>query len=240
MKYGILGDIHANLEALEAMLERMENEGVEKYVSVGDVVGYGANPHDCIEKVKSINATVVVGNHDLAAIEYLSLAFFNAYAQASAVWTKDNLGKEDKDFLKGLPLMQNVNGFTVVHSTVNSPELFEYIQTSYDAHLSFASQKAHLAFVGHSHIPVNFIKKQSVNYNMDAEIKIEPDAQYLINVGSVGQPRDDNPMAASAIYDSDASTVKLLRVNYDVEKASKKIAAAGLPELLAERILYGR
>ncbi|HEY3227240.1 MAG TPA: metallophosphoesterase family protein [Planctomycetota bacterium] len=240
MKYGILGDIHANLEALEAVLGAMEKAGVQKYVSVGDLVGYGANPRECIDRVRGADTIVVAGNHDFAAVDKLNIDFFNTYARESALWTRAALRDKDRDYIKSLKLIEYCDTFTVVHSTLYMPELFEYIQTSYDAHLSFEQQTTPLSFLGHSHVPVNFFKRKNVSFNMETEVKIEDGVKAMINVGSIGQPRDENPDAVCVVYDSDAQKITITRVRYDVEKAASKIVGAGLPEILAERLKYGR
>ncbi|MBI4566503.1 MAG: metallophosphoesterase family protein [Planctomycetes bacterium] len=240
MKYGILGDVHANLEALDAVLEEMDRQGVQRYVSVGDLVGYGANPRECIRKVRDLKTLVVAGNHDHAAIEKLNIDFFNAYARESALWTRRELSDEDKEYIRSLKLIETCDIFTVVHSTLYMPELFEYIQTSYDAHLSFEQQRTPLSFLGHSHVPVNFFKRRNVTFNMEMEVRLEEDVQVMINVGSIGQPRDENPDPVCVVYDSDEKRVTITRVKYDIEKAAKKIVKAGLPEILAERLKYGR
>ena len=240
MKYGILGDIHANLEALLAVLEEMDKAGVRKYISVGDLVGYGANPVECIKKVRALDTLVVAGNHDFAAVDKLNIDFFNTYARESAIWTRNTLSNADKEYIKSLKLIEHTDNFTVVHSTLYSPELFEYIQTSYDAHLSFEQQTTPLTFLGHSHVPVNFFKRRNVSFNMETEVKVDESMKIMINVGSIGQPRDENPDAVCVVYDSDAMVVGISRVKYDIEKAAKKIVSAGLPEILAERLKYGR
>jgi predicted phosphodiesterase len=241
MKYGILGDIHANLEALEAVVEEMGKHGVEKYVSVGDLVGYGANPVECIDLVRNqLKAVVTAGNHDFAAVDKLNIDFFNAYARESALWTRKTLPEEHKQYIRSLKLVEYCDNFTVVHSTLYSPELFEYIQTSYDAHLSFEQQTTPLSFMGHSHVPVNFFKRKNVSFNMDTEVKLDETTKIMVNVGSIGQPRDENPDAVCVVYDSDEGLIRVTRVRYDVEKAAKKIISSGLPEILAERLKYGR
>ena len=240
MKYGILGDIHGNLEALDAVLEEMDQNGVEKHISVGDLVGYGANPCEVIERIHQIGATVVAGNHDFAAVEKLNIDFFNTYARESALWTRKTLAEEDKKFIRGLKLVEKEANFTVVHSTLYSPELFEYIQTSYDAHLAFEQQGSPLAFMGHSHVPVNFFKRKNVSFNMETEVPIDDSIRTMINVGSIGQPRDENPDSVCVIYDSEEKVVRVTRTRYDIEKAARKIVTAGLPEILAERLKYGR
>jgi len=240
MKYGILGDIHANLEALEAVLEELDRLGVEKYISVGDLVGYGANPVEVIQRVRGLETMVVAGNHDFAAVDKINIDFFNAYARESAIWTRNALSDEDKKYIRNLKLIEQCDNFTVVHSTLYSPELFEYIQTSYDAHLSFEHQPTSLSFMGHSHVPVNFFKRKNVSFNMETEVHLDDGTKVMINVGSIGQPRDENPDAVCVTYDSDEGVVRIRRVRYDVEKASQKIVDAGLPEILAERLKYGR
>jgi predicted phosphodiesterase len=240
LKYGILGDLHANLEALTAVLETMDKAGVQKVVSVGDLVGYGANPSEVIARVRQLNATIVAGNHDHAAIGKLNIDFFNTYARESAIWTAKTLSREEKNFLDGLNLIEALDDFTVVHSTLYAPELFEYIQTSYDAHLSFENQKTSIAFMGHSHVPVNFFKRKTVTFNTATEIRLEKGMKVMINVGAVGQPRDENPDSVCVTYDSDERLIRISRVPYDVEKAGRKIKQAGLPEVLAERLKYGR
>jgi len=240
MKYGILGDIHGNLEALEAVLEVFEKEGAEKYVSVGDLVGYGASPCECIRKVRQLGAVVVAGNHDFAAVDKLNIDFFNAYARESALWTRSTLSEEDKQYIKSLKLVEYCDNFTIVHSTLYSPELFEYIQTSYDAHLSFEQQTTPVSFMGHSHVPVNFFKRKNVSFNMETEIRQDENTKIMVNVGSIGQPRDENPDAVAVLYDSDEGLIRISRIHYDVEKSARKIVAAGLPEILAERLKYGR
>ncbi len=240
MKYGILGDIHGNLEALEAVLEEMDRSGVEKYISVGDLVGYGANPCEVISRVREIGATVVAGNHDFAAVEKLNIDFFNTYARESALWTRKTLSEEDKEFIRTLRLVEQEANFTVVHSTLYSPELFEYIQTSYDAHLAFEQQTAPLSFMGHSHVPVNFFNRKNVSFNMETDVPVDDSIRTMVNVGSIGQPRDENPDSVCCIYDTEEKMVHITRTRYDVEKAAKKIINAGLPEILAERLKYGR
>ena len=240
MKYGILGDIHGNLEALEAVLEEMDRSGVEKYISVGDLVGYGANPCEVISRVREIGATVVAGNHDFAAVEKLNIDFFNTYARESALWTRKTLSEEDKEFIRTLRLVEQEANFTVVHSTLYSPELFEYIQTSYDAHLAFEQQTAPLSFMGHSHVPVNFFNRKNVSFNMETDVPVDDSIRTMVNVGSIGQPRDENPDSVCCIYDTEEKMVWVNRIDYDIEKAGAKILAAGLPEILAERLKYGR
>ncbi|MDQ7781026.1 MAG: metallophosphoesterase family protein [Planctomycetota bacterium] len=240
MRYGVFADIHGNLEAYEAVTAALDQEKVDTLLCLGDIVGYGADPKACIAKTRELGCLIVAGNHDYAAVDKVNVDFFNTFAREAAVWTRANLPPTDREFLRNLRLVETVNGITLVHSTPHYPELFEYIQTSFDAHLGFEMLTNQLCFVGHSHVPVTFFRKRAVTYAMDPVIKIDPKIKTMVNVGSVGQPRDENPAAAYAVYDSTAQTVHIKRVQYDIEKAVTKIVKAGLPEILGERLRYGR
>lgn len=243
MRYGVLGDIHGNLEALEAVLADAEKHGVERYLCVGDIVGYGANPTECVARIRGLTSQIVAGNHDCAVVGRADVEYFNLYARDAVLWTRDHLAPDDQAFLRGLPLSLLVNGLTLVHSTVHEPDLFGYIESALAARLSFEALQTDIAFVGHSHVPVTFFYEQNgdeIWYSQDAEIPLGDFSKAIINVGSVGQPRDDNPQAAYAIYDSSLRTVTIRRLPYDVEATRQKILAAGLPEVLAARLLLGR
>lgn len=240
MRIGIFGDIHSNLEALDAVLDYFIKEKVKDLVCLGDIVGYGADPIPCIDRVRELGCPVIAGNHDFAVVDKINVDFFNSYAREAALWTRKVLKPEHKSFLANLPLVKKFDGCTAVHSTLHAPELFEYIQTSYDAELSFENLDTAVCFVGHSHVPVAFFQRKAVSFSLDPVIKIERRAKTIVNVGSVGQPRDENPDACFAIYDSQQDVVQICRVAYDIDKAAHKIVKAGLPEILAERLRYGR
>ncbi len=241
MRYGIYSDIHANLEALQAVFARLEQEKIDQYICLGDIVGYGANPKECIQMVLDKKSLVIAGNHDYAVAGKLNLDFFNHFAREAAMWTRKQLTNDEKQFLANLDLVQVIQDIlTIVHGTLNFPEMFDYIQTSYDAHLSLELLETPVCFFGHSHVPITFLQGQTVSFSMDEEITIEKNRKTLINVGSVGQPRDENPMASCAIYDAEAGKVSIHRVEYDIEGAIEKIIKAGLPEILGERLRYGR
>ncbi len=244
MKTGILGDIHANIEALEAVLSSFAKEGVDQVFSVGDLVGYGADPVPVIERLRADGVRIVLGNHDAAAIETLvDLAYFNVFARTAALWTRKVLEEEHKEFLRSLPLVLESDDFVIVHGSLDRPEEFNYIQTTRDAESSLGCLEKHVCFVGHSHIPVGFLSQKSdpsrVEYTFDNEIDVSRYDRALINVGSVGQPRDEDPRAVAAIYDSNRRVVTLRRIPYDVDRAAGKILAAGLPRVLAERLRFG-
>ena len=239
--YSIFGDIHGNLEALKNVLDHCKKEGVEKYLCLGDIVGYGANPDECCDIVREMGCPVVAGNHDWAVCGKLSIEFFNTYAKQAVYWTRDNIKDVNMQFLRELPLVHEVNeDITLVHGSLNFPDLFDYIQTSQDARLSLDKLRTRVCFLGHSHVPVTFFSGPMVSYSMSYEINLKGFEKALVNVGSVGQPRDENPKACFAIYDTENEVVKITRLEYDVEATGRKILDAGLPEILAERLKFGR
>ena len=243
MRYCILGDVHGNLEALEAVLADAEKQGVDRYVCVGDIVGYGANPRECVERVNGLTTQIVAGNHDCAVVGRTDVEYFNMFAREAVLWTQAQLSPEEKGFLRGLPLMLEVDGLTIVHATVHQPEQFGYIESALAARLSFDALSNDLAFVGHSHVPVAFFYEQrgeEIWYSQDNDVPLGDFSKTIVNVGSVGQPRDENPLAAYGLYDTEQRRVTIRRVEYDVEAAKQKILDAGLPEVLAVRLLVGR
>lgn len=240
MRYGVLADIHSNLEALDAVLNALEDHDVSAYLCTGDIVGYGADPEACLERVRDLSATVVAGNHDWAVAEKLDLDYFNPHAREAIYWTQAHLQRSHVRYLSELPLQTSVGEATLVHGTLYSPENFDYLLTSYDAHLSFQVLQTKLCLVGHSHVPVTFALNPGVTFTFDTEIDLGQVDRAIINPGSVGQPRDENPKAAYAVYDADAQTFSIHRVEYDIEAAAMKILQAGLPEVLAERLWVGR
>jgi diadenosine tetraphosphatase ApaH/serine/threonine PP2A family protein phosphatase len=241
MRYAILGDIHANLDAFEAVIEDIKKENIDKCVCVGDLVGYGAEPSRCIELTRKICSSCVAGNHDFATIEKTNIEFFNAYARQATLWTRQNISEEHKKFLESLNLVEDVDDlFTIVHGTLYAPALFDYIQTTFDAYLSLQVLEKPICFVGHSHVPIAFFLDEAVTFSTEPVIHLKDGVKTIVNVGSVGQPRDDDPRAAYAIYDTEKKTIIIKRVEYDIEKTISKILSAGLPEILGERLRYGR
>lgn len=241
MRYAIFGDVHANQEALDAVLDECQKQGVEKYLCLGDIVGYGASPQYCLERVLDLGCPVVAGNHDWAVCGKLSIEFFNTYAKEAVYWTREQLTQEEMDVLADWPLVHEVNeDITLVHGSLSFPDLFDYIQTSQDARLSLDKLKTKVCFLGHSHVPVAFFSGPMVSYSMSYDIDLNGFDKTLVNVGSVGQPRDENPDACFAIYDDTERKVSIKRVPYDYEAAGARILEAGLPEILAERLKYGR
>lgn len=243
MRYGILGDIHSNLGALEAVLGEMSKEGIDRYISVGDLVGYGAEPTEVIDRVLELKPIVVCGNHDLAAIQRLDLQYFNQYAREAILWTRKTLTKKHAQFISELKLVESEGPVTVVHGALYHPEEFDYIQTTIDARNTIELMQTRLCFVGHSHIPVAFLQKkedpEKIAYTFDYDIDIKGWDKVLVNVGSIGQPRDENPKAAYAVYDTELDKVWIRRVSYDIEREAQKILKVGLPRVLADRLKLG-
>jgi diadenosine tetraphosphatase ApaH/serine/threonine PP2A family protein phosphatase len=243
MKIGVLGDIHANLSALERVLQCIDAEGVELLVSVGDVVGYGAAPSQCIELLASRDAVVVKGNHDAACIGELDELTFNPYARAAVEWTRGVLSAGEFDWLRALPLTATLEHCQVAHGTLYRPELFDYILSSTDADPSLEILQRPVCFVGHSHVPLTVLRLADAPdrsaYTFDPEIALADTVKALVNVGSVGQPRDEDPRTAYAIYDSDTRLIRIHRVEYDIAAEAERIRRAGLPPVLADRLSLG-
>ena len=241
-KIAILGDIHANLDALEVVLEDCRAQGVDEYLCTGDVVGYNACPRECLEAVRSLGCPVMMGNHDYyVATESLNLDDFNPHAAMVVRWTRDQLSPDDLQWLEGLPFTVTVKGMTLVHSTMDRPENFGYVFDNLQAAANFTNQKTPVCFHCHTHCPMIYEKTATDVYRIDPQdFKLQMGRKYFINVGSVGQPRDGDPRATYVIYDSMAKTVAFRRLEYDIAAAQARIREAGLPERLAARLALGQ
>ena len=239
MRYGIFGDVHANLQALQAVADGLQEQSVDELLCLGDLVGYGADPAACIEMVRAMGPTLVGGNHDWGAAGRLQLTYFNPAARAAIEWTRATLDRETLDWLGSQDVLTTVGDVTVSHSTIHDPQLFDYLVTAYDAYLSFRHLTTPLAFVGHSHVPATFFDGNPITPCYDTVVDLAG-RRCIANVGSVGQPRDGNPLAAFGVYDDATGVLTVHRVAYDVEAAAARIRAAGLPDILAERLHLGR
>ena len=240
MKYAIFGDIHANLEALEAVLAHASAQGCTEHVCVGDVVGYAANPRECLDIVRQMGCPVVKGNHDEEAILDTSLEGLNPLAKQAMEWTRNQLSPEDREFLANLKLVRQVRDFTIVHSTLDTPGSWTYVTNKFDAMASFSYQFTQLCFYGHTHTPRIYVKGDSVEALEEMTVTLEMGRKYFINVGSAGQPRDGDWRPAYAIYDVENQNVTIHRIDYDIQTAQDKIIDAGLPEMLAHRLSLGK
>ncbi len=251
MRYAVLSDIHANLEALTAVLDALAGERIDRTLCLGDFVGYGAEPAACLDWLRACQAVCVGGNHDLACVGKLDLGWFNDLARAALLWTRDHLSFLDLDVLRRLPLTATEGPCTLVHGTLPHPQRFEYLVDAAQAVEMLAGCRTLFCLAGHTHLPL------VVEYDRAArrlpriltrpaelaEVAIEPDEgrwRYLVNPGSVGQPRDGDPRASAAILDTEARRIQVIRVAYDIAAAQRKIRAAGLPEFLADRLAAGR
>jgi diadenosine tetraphosphatase ApaH/serine/threonine PP2A family protein phosphatase len=241
MRYAIFSDIHGNLEALEAVLRDAEERKCTHFVCLGDVVGYNANPHECVDRIRKLDCPTVKGNHDEQASIEESSRDFNELAEQAINWTREHLGEEDKQWLRDLRFQLQVRDFTIVHATLDTPEQWGYVFNNLDATASFTHQHTTVCFFGHTHVPMAFIREEGgVRRVRVDQLPIEATKKYFINTGSVGQPRDGDWRAAYCVYDLEKNVVEQCRVQYDLETAQKKIDKAGLPALLAERLAIGR
>ncbi len=240
MRYGILSDIHGNYDALDAVLVGLEQEGVDEYICLGDIVGYGPEPIACLHRIRKVAEYIVAGNHDLAVAEKLSVEGFNVLAREATLWTRNELSDEDIAYLANLPLVHYLDGLDIVHSTLCSPELFDYVQTTYDASLSMSCMRSAVCFIGHSHVPISFVQDDVISYKLEPEIHVGDNTRAIVNVGSVGQPRDRDPRACCAIYDTETHNMQLRRYRYNIELVVGKVQSAGLPIELGARLRIGR
>jgi predicted phosphodiesterase len=240
MRLAVFSDIHSNLEALEAVLADARARECTQFVCLGDVVGYNANPHECVERVRAMDCPIVKGNHDEQASLIESSRDFNELAEHAIEWTRNNLAEEDKEWLRGLRLQRQVHDFTIVHATLDTPGQWGYVFNNLDAAASFTYQHTAVCFFGHTHVPMAFIRDEGIKRVRIEQLQIDMTKKYFINTGSVGQPRDADWRAAYCIYHLDKNVVEQRRVKYDLATAQKKIVNAGLPRLLAERLAIGR
>lgn len=240
MKYAILGDVHANIQALDAVLNDAAGQGVTHYACVGDIVGYNANPIECLEKIRNICPVSVRGNHDHYCSHDENLDNFHPLAADVVGWTRKLLTDDQVAYLRGLRMIARVETFTMVHSTLDSPDSWGYVFDKLEADANFSYQTSTVCFFGHTHVPLAFEKAETIRFGLYTKIRIGVGKKYFINVGSVGQPRDGDPRAAYVLYDMVNNLVELRRVNYDIKSAQKRIIEAGLPARLATRLAIGR
>lgn len=228
MKFALLSDIHANLEAFQAVLADARQQHCTRHAFLGDFVGYCADPKACLDIVRAMQAPCVKGNHDEYCSTELKLDGFNPKAAKALAWTRAQLSADDRLWLQNLPYTLKVENFTISHATLDGPERWVYVFDKFAAAASIAHQKTAVCFFGHTHVPVAFVRDSMVRGGTYTKFKVEPSKQYFINVGSVGQPRDNNPNAAYVIYDMDNETIELRRLPYDFATTQRKIREAGL------------
>jgi len=240
MRYAVLSDIHSNLEALEAVLSDARAQSCDQYVCLGDVVGYNANPSECVQRIQELGCPVVKGNHDEQASVAVSTESFNEMAEEAIDWTRQHLSAEEKAWLADLRLTRQVHDFTIVHASLDTPERWDYVFDDLDAIASFTYQHTPVCFFGHTHWPTVFVRDDGVHRMTVGQIMVTGSRKYFINPGSIGQPRDRDWRAAYCVYDTERQVVEERRVKYDLETAQRKIRQAGLPDRLADRLAFGR
>jgi diadenosine tetraphosphatase ApaH/serine/threonine PP2A family protein phosphatase len=240
MRFAILSDIHSNLEALEAVLADARAQGCTDFVCLGDVVGYNANPGECVKTIRDLQCPVVKGNHDEQASIISSTEGFNELAEEAIDWTRAQLSAEDKAWLSDLRLTRHVRDFTIVHATLDTPGQWGYVFNDLDAIASFTYQHTSLCFFGHTHWPTAFVRDDEVRRVAVGQVVLSAGKKYFINPGSIGQPRDRDWRAAYCILHTDRQVVEQRRVKYDLATAQRKIRQAGLPDRLADRLAAGR
>jgi predicted phosphodiesterase len=244
MRFAFISDIHANLEALEAAFEDIAGQNIDEVICLGDIVGYGANPNECCDLVKKNCPVTLLGNHDAAAVDQLSTQHFNIHAKIAIEWTSQNLKKEAETFLSVLPLRATKPSMTLVHSTPYEPNMWYYITSLEEAAFNYQFFDTQLCLVGHTHIPIIIVldKEKELYVHQDSVVHLDEikESRLLINVGSVGQPRDRNPKSCYGIFDSDAGEFSYRRVSYNIEKTQAKMKKIKMPEFLINRLQDGR
>ena len=238
--YAIFGDIHGNLEGLTAVLRDAKEKGVTHYACAGDIVGYNANPVECVEKIREIGCASVKGNHDHFCSLDSDLEGFQPYAADAVDWTRRQLSAEQRKFLADLKYVERAANFTVVHSTLDMPQSWGYVFEELEAEASFNYQTTTVCFYGHTHVPLAFERSGGVSGGTYSRLNIAMGKKYFVNVGSVGQPRDGDPRAGYCVFDLKKRQIELHRVSYDIALAQQKVRKAGLPEKLAVRLGIGR
>lgn len=242
MKAAIISDVHSNLEALQAVEKSMEDLGVDEVHFVGDAVGYGPDPGNCIRWIMDNTSMMVMGNHDSAAAGLMGPGSFNPNAKAALVWNIGQMEEQELDFLRSLPMRQSEGDVTLVHANPMDPGGWNYIFSLWDAEMNFPFFEGSFCFVGHSHqaVVVAMDPQGSVNVVSGNGFSIEEGHRYLVNVGSVGQPRDGNPSACFGLLDTERGQFSFIRTPYDFSQTQRKMMEAGLPKPLIDRLAEGR
>ena len=243
MLIAIVSDIHANQVALEAVLEALPV--YDQLWCLGDTIGYGPRPNECLDYMRALGTYVLTGNHDLACLGAVSLADFNEDARRANRWNGRQLRPDVRQYLQERPAtLTTEQDVTLAHASPRDP-IWEYIDAVPVARANFAHFTTSMCLVGHTHVPMLFVQhadgRMEFGHAQHAEtIELRPGARYIVNPGSVGQPRDGNPEAAYALWDTDATTIEFRRIGYDIGATQQQINAAGLPRWLAERLSSGQ
>jgi predicted phosphodiesterase len=232
MKIAIISDVHGNLEALNETLSYIDAHPVDALYCLGDVIGYGANPNECCELLRRRQAVSVVGNHDTALWDDEMLASFSPLAAAAMRWTRTAMKEEEQAYLHSLPLVVTAGDSTFVHSSLDNPSDFPYLLSAADARTNLRLSTTAMCWIGHTHSPAIYAE--------DGESwSVEQGKRYIVNVGSVGQPRDADPRLSFGVFDTEAVAYENVRLEYDIRTARQKIIDAGLPPRLGDRLFAG-
>lgn len=242
MRIVLVSDIHSNADALAAV--RAALPAYDELWCLGDTIGYGPEPNECVDQMRTLARHVLTGNHDLASLGLVSLVDFNALARAANLWNNEQLKPEQRAFMQGLAAHLPLPEVTLSHASPRDP-IWEYILDPETARANLAYFDTPVCFVGHTHVPMVFAQHADgrIDFRRGAPgeiVQLQPGSRYIINPGSVGQPRDGDSRAAYAVWDTEAGTVRFNRVEYDILSTQRKMQAAGLPELLSERLSFGR
>ncbi len=240
MHYAVISDVHGNLEALEAVLDDVRRIKTEGIIFLGDAVGYGPNPNECVTLLKESCTIMLAGNHDRAAVGLTDAEHFNEYAKAAILWTREVLTDKSRKYLETLPVSKKMRKENIlfVHSTPKGPEEWHYLRTLWDAEINFHYFAERICVLGHSHVPFLIERLPSgemVTHRTKAALG--ESKRYIINAGSVGQPRDRDPRACYLLLDRDQA--EFVRVDYRREETERKMHEAGLPLPLIERLSRG-
>jgi predicted phosphodiesterase len=244
MRIGIFSDLHSNLEALQSVIRYLARQKIEQYLFLGDLVGYGPNPNECVELIRNLGGKAVAGNHDCGVCEKTDIDNFNDAAKRAIFWTKRVISESNRAYLRSLPLTDIYHDILLVHASPDKPETWKYIFTLAQAQEQFAHFQEKICLIGHSHIPLIVEKHDQTNRCVvinKTKVKIKSSGyRYLINVGSVGQPRDNLAASCFVIYDTKNSYFEIKRLEYNFKLTQEKILKARLPEILALRLAKGK
>jgi diadenosine tetraphosphatase ApaH/serine/threonine PP2A family protein phosphatase len=239
----VFSDIHSNLEAFQAVLADMRTVRFTRMICLGDVVGYAASPRDCLDLLRTLETTVLLGNHDFAVIDDRILLDMSGPAVSGVQYARVQLSAPRRDFFSTLPMIASYGELQFVHSSLDDPEAWTYLRREPEIRAHFAAQTHPICFCGHTHVPGVFAIDRTgeiKSLGSSGRVQLDNREKFLINAGSVGQPRDRNPDACYVVYETATRTVEFRRVSYDIESAQSRILAADLPRITAERLAAGR
>jgi len=242
MKTAIISDIHANYEALSSVFDEIDKLGIERTICLGDVVGYGASPNECADLVRSRCKVTLMGNHDAAVTGAMDVAYYYQGARDAIEWTRTQLSDRNYEWLYSLPYSWFDGDLAFYHAAPVMPSGFFYVVQESEAqpHVEIQTRLKKVSFIGHAHLTLIFSISGQAPHEVDAkQVSARGNGKFIVNVGSVGQPRDRDPRACFAIWDSDADSLEYRRVEYDVKSAAARIINAGLEDKFAKRLLIG-